>query len=109
MPDWPTRKSTVTYLAVESKWGSTYKVTPNPANDVLSISKISTNSDISLCDVADSDITVSLYSNQALVRQWNVNTANCHLQVSDIPNGTYYLNIQENGTIVFKQTIIVNH
>ena len=101
--------SKATYLAVESKWGSTYKVSPNPASDVLSISKISTNSDISLCDVADSDITVSLYSNQALVCQWNVDTANCQLQVGDIPNGTYFLNIQENGTVVFKQTIIVNH
>ena len=35
---------------------------------------------------------------------------NCnHIDVEDLPEGSYYLNVEENGRIVLKQTVIIKH
>lgn len=91
---------------VESKWATAYCVAPNPANNILSISK--TNDDISVCDLAQS-ATARLYDDNSLIREWVLSSDNKTVSISDIPNGTYFLNIEENGTIVYKQTIIIKH
>lgn len=91
---------------VESKWATAYCVAPNPADNILSISK--TNDDISVCDLAQS-ATARLYDENSLIREWALTSDNKVVSISNIPNGTYFLNIEENGKIVYKQTIIIKH
>ncbi len=94
------------YEDIESKWASAYGVAPNPADNILSISK--TDDGISVCDIARS-ATVRLYDGNSLIREWLLTGDNKFVSISDIPSGTYFLNIEENGSIVYKQTIIIKH
>ncbi len=94
------------YKDIESKWASAYSVAPNPADNILSISK--TDDGISVCDIARS-ATVRLYDGNSLIREWLLTGDNKFVSISDIPSGTYFLNIEENGSIVYKQTIIIKH
>lgn len=46
---------------------------------------------------------------QSLVREQEI-SENCnHIDVEDLPEGSYYLNVEENGRIVLKQTVIIKH
>lgn len=99
---------TVSY-EVESKWSTIYCATPNPANSVITITKLTDGPDNSLNLCAVNYVTARLYNGQSLVREQEI-SENCnHIDVEDLPEGSYYLNVEENGRIVLKQTVIIKH
>lgn len=100
-------KYTVHY-PVESHYAVIYCVAPNPADAVITIAKVidGENYGISTCSL--DSVTARLYNEQALVREQTTD-GNCRIDVSDLPNGTYFLVVTENGEVVLRQTVIIKH
>lgn len=100
-------KYTVHY-PVESHYAVIYCVAPNPADAVITIAKVidGENNGISTCSL--DSVTARLYNEQALVREQTTD-GNCRIDVSDLPNGTYFLAVTENGEVVLRQTVIIKH
>lgn len=100
-------KYTVHY-PVESHYAVIYCVAPNPADAVITIAKVidGGNNGISTCSL--DSVTARLYNEQALVREQTTD-GNCRIDVSDLPNGTYFLVVTENGEMVLRQTVIIKH
>ena len=100
-------KYTVHY-PVESHYAVIYCVAPNPADAVITIAKVidGENNVISTCSL--DSVTARLYNEQALVREQTTD-GNCRIDVSDLPNGTYFLVVTENGEMVLRQTVIIKH
>lgn len=100
-------KYTVHY-PVESHYAVIYCVAPNPADAVITIAKVidGENNGISTCSL--DSVTARLYNEQALVREQTTD-GNCRIDVSDLPNGTYFLVVTENGEMVLRQTVIIKH
>lgn len=85
---------TVSY-EVESKWSTIYCATPNPANSVITITKLTDGPDNGLNLCAVNYVTARLYNGQSLVREQEI-SENCnHIDVEDLPEGSYYLNVEE--------------
>lgn len=100
-------KYTVHY-PVESHYAVIYCVAPNPADAVITIAKVidGENNGISTCSL--DSVTARLYNEQALVRE-QTSDGNCRIDVSDLPDGTYFLVVTENGEVVLRQTVIIKH
>lgn len=100
-------KYTVHY-PVESHYAVIYCVAPNPADAVITIAKVidGENNGISTCSL--DSVTARLYNEQTLVREQTTD-GNCRIDVSDLPNGTYFLVVTENGEMVLRQTVIIKH
>lgn len=100
-------KYTVHY-PVESHYAVIYCVAPNPADAVITIAKVIDveNNGISTCSL--DSVTARLYNEQALVREQTTD-GNCRIDVSDLPDGTYFLVVTENGEMVLRQTVIIKH
>ena len=100
-------KYTVHY-PVESHYAVIYCVAPNPADAVITIAKVidGENNVISTCSL--DSVTARLYNEQALAREQTTD-GNCRIDVSDLPNGTYFLVVTENGEMVLRQTVIIKH
>lgn len=100
-------KYTVHY-PVESHYAVIYCVAPNPADAVITIAKVidGENYGISTCSL--DSVTARLYNEQALVRE-QTSDGNCRIDVSDLPDGTYFLVVTENGEVVLRQTVIIKH
>lgn len=100
-------KYTVHY-PVESHYAVIYCVAPNPADAVITIAKVidGENNGISTCSL--DSVTARLYNEQALVREQTTD-GNCRIDVSDLPDGTYFLVVTENGEMVLRQTVIIKH
>lgn len=64
------------------------------------------NNGISTCSL--DSVTARLYNEQALVREQTTD-GNCRIDVSDLPDGTYFLVVTENGEMVLRQTVIIKH
>lgn len=100
-------KYTVHY-PVESHYAVIYCVAPNPTDAVITIAKVidGENNGISTCSL--DSVTARLYNEQALVREQTTD-GNCRIDVSDLPDGTYFLVVTENGEMVLRQTVIIKH
>ena len=94
-----------------------YIAYPNPASTELTIDKIE-NANISLATSNEEQskakaIKVMLYSHSTArliySQNYTSSTQQIKIDTSKLPNGTYYLNIIENGEKVKEQTIIVSH
>jgi len=108
----------ITYFPGQGGWPSPwFNYSPNPVNDVLTIefAKTPIFEDASVrVDIPDV-FSIRLIDNFGIVRhqtsfnrQQNNNRANNSLQlnVSNLPEGTYYLHIEAHGEIQRKQIII---
>ena len=93
-------------MHVSSSWTGVYHSAPNPVTSTLSISRKGENGEV-LSPSADA--MALLYSNFALVRSVALANSTTQMNVSDLPNGTYYLNIVENGEVVDRQIVIIQH
>ena len=93
-------------MYVSSSWTGVYHSAPNPVTSTLSISRKGENGEV-LSPSADA--MALLYSNFALVRSVALANSTTQMNVSDLPNGTYYLNIVENGEVVDRQIVIIQH
>lgn len=93
-------------MPVSSSWTGVYHSAPNPVTSTLSISRKGENGEV-LSPSADA--MALLYSNFALVRSVALANSTTQMNVSDLPNGTYYLNIVENGEVVDRQIVIIQH
>lgn len=93
-------------MSVSSSWTGVYHSAPNPVTSTLSISRKGENGEV-LSPSADA--MALLYSNFALVRSVALASPTTQMNVGDLPNGTYYLNIVENGEIVDRQIVIIQH
>lgn len=60
---------------------------------------------VGLADTAE----VRIYDNQSLVLTQILNDDCSQINVSNLNNGTYYLNILKNGDVVYSQTLIIKH
>ena len=87
---------------------STY---PNPASNTLTVERIQQSREITeRKTVLASNITVQLYNqSHQLVRELSANNERLSLDVSNLPDGAYFLNILENGKVVEQQTVVVKH
>jgi hypothetical protein len=81
-----------------------YSASPNPVNDVLTVS-------LGLFSSSDSSYNIKLYNaNGVAVRQATSQGENVYLNVSALPNGYYYLHIfNGNDPQPNMRTIIVQH
>lgn len=84
---------------------------PNPASSSLTIERVQNNEDVQVKNSKPgSAATVQLYNqSKRLVREEVFNNNRLTLDVSALLNGTYFLNIIENGKVVEQQTVIVQH
>ena len=85
---------------------------PNPASSTLTIKRTAQSSEEMLAKSAKQSSTtiIQLYNqSKQLVREGALNGNQLTLDVSGLLNGTYFLNILENGKLVEQQTVIVKH
>ena len=98
----------VTYT-MQSSWTPVYScsVSPNPAGERLDV-KMTVEGDPAAV-TADAPVTALLYSGTGLVaKETFADIRNGgSLDVSHLPEGTYYLNIEVNGTVVDRQVVLI--
>ena len=94
---------------MESKWAIIYScsVSPNPAGERLDV-KMTVEGDPAAV-TADEPVTVLLYSDTGLVaKETFADIRNGgSLDVSHLTEGTYYLNLEINGTVVDRQVVLI--
>ncbi len=104
--------STGTLNVYVSRGGMNYysAAYPNPASSSLTIERVQNSEELQVKSATPSMFTAQLYSlSRQLVREQTFNGTQLSLNVSTLPNGTYFLNIIENGKVVEQQTIVVAH
>lgn len=93
---------------MESKWAIIYScsVSPNPTSDRLDV-KMKVEGDASMSE--PSPMTVKLYGDTGLVREATFDdpVAGGSIDVSNLPEGTYYMNLEINGTVVKRQVVLI--
>lgn len=98
----------VTYT-MHSSWTPVYdcSVSPNPAGERLEV-KMTVEGDPAAV-TADEPVTALLYSGTGLVAKETFADIRegGSLDVSHLPEGTYYLNIEVNGTVVDRQVVLI--
>ena len=95
-------------LTVKRKYSSkSYSVSPNPAGERLDV-KMTVEGDPAAVTV-DAPVTALLYSGTGLVaKETFADIRNGgSLDVSHLTEGTYYLNIEVNGTVVDRQVMLI--
>ena len=94
---------------MESKWAIIYNcsVSPNPAGERLDV-KMTVEGDPAAV-TADDPVMALLYSGTGLVAKETFADIRSggSLDVSHLPEGTYYLNIEVNGTVVDRQVVLI--
>ena len=83
-----------------------YSVSPNPTSDRLDV-KMKVEGDASMSE--PSPMTVKLYGDTGLVREATFDdpVAGGSIDVSNLPEGTYYMNLEINGTVVKRQVVLI--
>ena len=98
----------VTYT-MQSSWTPVYNcsVSPNPAGERLDV-KMTVEGDPAAV-TADEPVTALLYSGTGLVAKETFADIRSggSLDVSHLTEGTYYLNIEVNGTVVDRQVVLI--
>ena len=98
----------VTYT-MQSSWTPVYNcsVSPNPAGERLDV-KMTVEGDPATV-TAGEPVTALLYSGTGLVAKETFADIRSggSLDVSHLPEGTYYLNIEVNGTVVDRQVVLI--
>ena len=98
----------VTYT-MQSSWTPVYNcsVSPNPAGERLEV-RMTVEGDPAGV-TADAPVTALLYSGTGLVAKETFADIRSggSLDVSHLPEGTYYLNIEVNGTVVDRQVVLI--
>lgn len=98
----------VTYT-MQSSWTPVYNcsVSPNPAGERLDV-RMTVEGDPAAV-TADEPVTALLYSDTGLVAKETFADIRegGSLDVSHLPEGTYYLNIEVNGTVVDRQVVLI--
>lgn len=98
----------VTYT-MQSSWTPVYNcsVSPNPAGERLDV-KMTVEGDPATV-TADEPVTALLYSGTGLVAKETFADIRSggSLDVSHLTEGTYYLNIEVNGTVVDRQVVLI--
>lgn len=79
--------------SIDKNETSTFKVYPNPANDLLSISNLSENAKVSLIDMSGRSIELS-------------QTSNNQFNVANYESGVYVLQIENEGKVSTQRLII---
>ena len=94
---------------MESKWSAVYScsVSPNPAGERLEV-RMTVEGDPAAV-TADAPVTALLYSGTGLVAKETFADIRSggSLDVSHLSEGTYYLNIEVNGTVVDRQVVLI--
>ena len=103
------RKIRIGYF-MQSEWNAvcgTYSVSPNPAGERLEV-RMTVEGDPAAV-TADAPVTALLYSGTGLVAKETFADIRSggSLDVSHLPEGTYYLNIEVNGTVVDRQVVLI--
>ncbi len=101
-----------TQAPIWNYWVSTYRISPNPSNTILNL--IQENPQARLLfnyKRSPEIITINLYNNFGLMRSVEADTSQTDIQmnVADLPNGTYYLNILKNGEVIDRQVVMIKH
>lgn len=98
----------VTYT-MQSSWTPVYNcsVSPNPAGERLDV-KMTVEGDPAAVTTGE-PVTALLYSDTGLVAKETFADIRSggSLDVSRLPEGTYYLNIEVNGTVVDRQVVLI--
>lgn len=83
-----------------------YSVSPNPTSDQLDV-KMKVEGDASMSE--PSPMTVKLYGDTGLVREATFDdpVAGGSIDVSNLPEGTYYMNLEINDTVVKRQVVLI--
>ena len=83
-----------------------YSFSPNPTSDRLDV-KMKVEGDASMSE--PSPMTVKLYGDTGLVREATFDdpVAGGSIDVSNLPEGTYYMNLEINGTVVKRQVVLI--
>ncbi len=96
------------------KWQYEYHVAPNPVSTTMTVSKTSMNNGAIATYASTSApemLTLNLYNDFGLVRSMEADSSQSYIQmnVADLPNGTYYLNILKNGEVIDRQVVMIKH
>lgn len=92
---------------------SSYSSSPNPANSSLIIKRVEEN-DVQASTYSmpvPETITAALYNSYGMVRNITFDSSETRvdMNVSDLPEGTYYLNILKEGNVIESQVVFIKH
>lgn len=102
-------------IPVSASWDvvrhASYQASPNPASSTLRIQKQSEEGELSVMSAGNRQITAAIFDSQGLVKTEVLESGNdqWQMEVGDLPDGTYYLNVLENGEVVDRQIILIQH
>lgn len=102
-------------IPVSASWDvvrhASYQASPNPASSTLRIQKQSEEGELSVMSTGNRQITAAIFDSQGLVKTEELESGNdqWQMEVGDLPDGTYYLNVLENGEVVDRQIILIQH
>lgn len=96
------------------KWQYEYHVAPNPVSTTMTVSKTLMNNGAIATYASTSTpemLILNLYNDFGLMRSMEADSSQSDIQmnVADLPNGTYYLNILKNGEVIDRQVVMIKH
>ena len=88
------------------------RVSPNPGNTTFTITlQVPGNKPGGPARITSEPLTVGLYNDFGPVRtvQCDASLPEIRMDVSDLPNGTYYLNILKGRELIDRQVVWIEH
>ena len=94
------------------RWNNIYHIAPNPANTILSLSRLNQQNGVSAYSVSIPErMTIRLFNDFGLSRSVESDSSRPEIQmsVSDLPEGTYYLHVLRNGEVIQRSVVMIRH
>lgn len=94
------------------QWNTIYHIAPNPANTTLSLSRQNQQNGVSAYSVSIPEpMTIRLFNDFGLSRSVESDSSQPEIQmnVSDLPEGTYYLNVLRDGQVIQRSVVLIRH
>lgn len=102
-------KLSATY-SITNEYTPIYHASPNPSNTTLTLKKTASDNGLGVYE-ENKSIMLYLYNDYGIVCSRSVNTADEEIQidVTNLPNGNYYLNTVADGEVIERELIFIKH
>lgn len=102
-------KLSATY-SITNAYTPIYHASPNPSNTTLTLKKTASDNGLGVYE-ENKSIMLYLYNDYGIVCSRSVNTADEEIQidVTNLPNGNYYLNTVADGEVIERELIFIKH
>ena len=92
---------------IDVETNDNFRIFPNPANEVLFLTCPSTEKCIGLINAKVE--LIDFLGQTVLLKNNSTNVPYIRLEIKDLPNGLYFLNVESSNSKIFSKKIIISH